>query len=197
MIEKKLDLMFQNVGCELVYNNMFELLIAVILSAQTTDKAVNVVTKRLFDYYPTPKEMAKAKDIEEIIHELGLYHNKAKAIKKTSKILCDLYKGIVPSNRKDLMGLPGVGRKTANVVLAEGFNIPALPVDTHVWRVSKRLRLVEENDNVLETEKKLMKYFPEDKWHKIHHQLLHLGRYICIARNPKCEECLFKDYCKK
>ncbi len=176
---------FPNPDSDLDFRNPFELLIAVTLSAQTTDAMVNTVTPLLFEKYPSAFEMsqANAKDIEKIINKIGLYRNKSKFIVAASKILVEKFNGEVPRTREDLMLLPGVGRKTANVVLAVAFNIPAIAVDTHVDRIAKRLKLADENDSVLVIEKKLMQAFPEEYWVEAHYLLLLFGRYISTAHN--------------
>ena len=193
-----LEQIIPNPICELNFNNLFELVCAVSLSAQTTDKRVNEVTPLLFKKYPTPQLMMRAKkeDIYEIIKTLGFANNKAINLINMSKALVENYNGIVPSNREQLETLPGVGRKTANVVLAVGFDIPALPVDTHLIRMSYRLGYAKKNDTPLEIEKKYMKYIPMDKWNKAHHLLLLFGRYHCKAVNPNCDNCKLKSYCK-
>lgn len=193
-----LDVMFPEAHVELNHKNHFELLVAVVLSAQTTDVAVNKVTPSLFQAYPTPYDMAKAtpEAIEPYLRTIGLYRNKAKNIQLLAKDLVDLYKGTVPSEREKLENLPGVGRKTANVVLSNCFGIPALAVDTHVARVSVRLGLAKPGDSVLEIEKKLMRKIPKAYWLKIHHQLIFFGRYHCLAKTPKCHKCPLFDLCK-
>ena len=197
-ILENLEQLFPNAGCELNYNNVFELIIAVSLSAQTTDKSVNKITPELFKKYPTPFLLANAKleEVEEIIKSIGLYKNKSKNIINLAKILVENFNGIVPNNQTDLESLPGVGRKTANVVLTEGFKIPRIPVDTHVDRVSKRLGIIDENATVLDVENKLMSLIEESYWHKAHHLLLFMGRYKCLAKNPKCSDCFYKENCK-
>lgn len=189
--------MFPNAEGELDHRNDFELLVAVVLSAQTTDIGVNNVTPNLFKYYPTPYDLANAKQahVEELLNSIGLYRMKAKNIINLSKILVDKHQGLVPDNRIDLEFLPGVGRKTANVVLSVAFDIPAIAVDTHVSRISKRLGIANENDSVLTVEKKLMNLFPRDTWQKVHHQMIFFGRYHCLARNPKCNTCPLVDVC--
>ncbi len=184
---KILEKIYPSPKSELDYNGVFQLLVAVILSAQATDISVNKVTPVLFETYPSPYDLAEAKigDIMNILKTIGLYKNKSKFIIETSKILVNDFKGIVPQTREELMTLPGVGRKTANVVLAEGFNIPAIAVDTHVERVSKRLRWVPQEASVREVEEKLMELIPEDKWRAAHHQLLLFGRYQSTARNNR------------
>lgn len=198
-ISSFLDEVFPNVGCELNYNKDYELVIAVMLSAQTTDVSVNKVTPILFDKYKTLEELANAIlfDIEEIIHSIGLYKNKAKNVIAIAKTLVDDYDGVVPSDKNELQKLPGVGNKTAGVIRAEIFRIPDLPVDTHILRISKRLNLVDSNADPLKTEIKLKKLFPESNWIKLHHQLIHFGRYMCTARNPQCEKCKLGAFCNK
>lgn len=192
----KLDIMFPDAKCELNYNRGYELLIAVVLSAQCTDKRVNQVTSKLFSSYDI-YGLAKAskKDIENIIRSVGSYTKKSDYIIKIAKSLVEEYNGVVPNDREYLESLPGVGRKTANVVLSTLFNVPAIAVDTHVERVSKRLKLVNKNDKVLTIEKKLMKLIPKHLWGRTHHQLVLFGRYICKAKAPLCSECLFNDEC--
>ncbi len=172
---------------ELDYNSKFELLIAVILSAQTTDIAVNRVTPALFRAYPTPSQLAETskEDVMEILKTIGLYRNKSKFIIETSKKIMTDFNGEVPQTREELMTLPGVGRKTANVVLAEGFGIPAIAVDTHVERVSKRLKWAPEDASVIQVEKALMALIPRERWAAAHHQLLLFGRYHSTARDKR------------
>lgn len=198
-ISSYLDEIFPNVGCELNYNKDYELVIAVMLSAQTTDISVNKVTPVLFDKYKTLEELANASlfDVEEIIHSIGLYKNKAKNVIAIAKALVDNYGGVVPSDKDELQKLPGVGNKTAGVIRAEIFRIPDLPVDTHILRISKRLGLVDLKADPLKTEIKLKKLFPESDWIKLHHQLIHFGRYKCLARNPMCENCKLAAFCNK
>lgn len=189
--------MFPDAKGELDHRNDFELLVAVVLSAQTTDVGVNKVTPALFKHYPTPYDLANAKisHVEELLNSIGLYRNKAKNIVNLSKLLVDNHQGKVPGVRKSLEALPGVGRKTANVVLSIAFDVPAIAVDTHVERVSKRLGLANFNDSVLNVEKKLMAGFPESTWQKVHHQMIFFGRYHCLARKPKCSSCPLVDIC--
>lgn len=188
--------MFPNASCELNYNNLYELLIAVCLSAQTTDKRVNIVTKDLFNKYPTPELLGKASfnDVYEIIKSLGLAQNKTKNIIALSNELVYKFNGEVPSTREELEMLPGVGRKTANAVLMEGFRIPAIAVDTHVSRVSNRLGL-SNSTNVLTIEKDLMNLYDKKDWYFVHHGLLFFGRYFCLSQNPKCSECQLTQFC--
>lgn len=180
---------FPDAGPELNFSNEFELLVAVMLSAQTTDVRVNIVTKNLFKKYPTPASIVSAdiEDIENEIKSIGLYRNKTKNLKKMAQILVEKFDSKVPSNRKDLESLPGVGRKTANVVLSTAFGIPAIAVDTHVHRTANRIGLVD-TTNVLDTEKELMKLIPKEKWTKAHHVLIFYGRRISTARNPNIED---------
>jgi len=195
---RELDKIYPDARCELNYNKDYELLIATVLSAQCTDKRVNEVTKILFNRYDlnTLKE-ASLKEIENIIRPCGSYTKKSFYIKRIALKLIEDYNGMVPNNREYLESLPGVGRKTCNVVLSNIYNVPAIAVDTHVSRVSKRLGIAKKNDDVYTIEKKLMKKIPQDKWSRIHHQLVLFGRYICIARKPHCKECPFKEYCKE
>lgn len=183
---------FPEAKAELDHKNAFELLIAVILSAQTTDVGVNKVTPALFAAYPTPEQMmiADLADIEDKIKTIGLYRNKAKFLKNTATKLVEEFAGEVPNNRKDLESLPGVGRKTANVVLSVAFNEPAIAVDTHVERVSKKLRIVEEDATILQVEKTLMEKIPKSLWSIAHHRLIFFGRYQCPARKHDHDECV-------
>lgn len=193
-----LDEMFPNAQCELVHSNGFELLIAVMLSAQTTDKSVNLLTDTLFKKYKTPEDYVNVdiKELEQDLRRIGLYKNKAKNVKLMSEMLIEHYNGEVPSSQVELEKLPGVGRKTANVVLSVWFNVPRIAVDTHVDRVSKRLKLAYKNDSVLKVEEKLMRKLPRDKWSDTHHKFIFFGRYHCTARNPKCESCKLKHLCR-
>lgn len=192
-----LDYYIPNPKCELDYNSPFELLIATILSAQCTDKRVNIVTKELFKKYDINSlASASKKDIEDIIRSCGSYSKKSEYIITVSKRLLKDYNGIVPNDRKYLESLPGVGRKTTNVVLKNIYNEPTIPVDTHVERVSKRLGFAGINDSVTIIEKKLMKKIPKDKWNRVSEQILLFGRYYCTSKNPKCLDCKFKNYCK-
>ena len=196
-IIKHLDILFKDAKCELDHKNSFELLVAVVLSAQTTDQRVNSVTPFLFKKYKDAKNLAKAdiKDVEKIIKPIGLYHNKAINIIKLAKQLYEKYDSTVPNNRKDLESLPGVGRKTANVILNNCFNVSAFAVDTHVSRVSKRLGIADDNDDVNTIEEKLMSYFPKKYWGKLHHQFIFFGRYKCKAIKPDCLDCPFAKFC--
>lgn len=194
-----LDEYITNPETELNYSSDFELLVAVILSAQCTDKRVNVVTKELFKKYNTPKQFAaiSVEELEELIHPCGFYHNKAKNIIACSKKIVEDYCGQVPRDFNNLVKLPGVGRKTANVMLIVAFKTPAIPVDTHIFRVSNRIGLTNAK-NELECENQLMELFGDCKefWGKIHHLILLYGRYTCKAIKPECESCILKSFCK-
>ena len=180
----------------LIFHNPFELLIAVILSAQCTDKRVNVTTARLFKKVTMPEDIMDMglEKLEEEIRDCGLYHNKAKNIMGACQELCNKFQGRVPADFELLMELPGVGRKTANVVLSVGFDIPAIAVDTHVFRVANRLKLAV-GDTPLVVEKRLMKAIPQEKWSAAHHWLIWHGRNICKARKPLCHECPLAEVC--
>lgn len=195
-ILEKLDLMITNPKCELEYSKPYELLMATVLSAQCTDSRVNQVTKVLW-YHFTLATLASApiKEVERIIYPVGTYHNKAHYLIDIANRLIKDHNGEVPNDFNYLVTLPGVGRKTANVVLSNIYDRPAIAVDTHVYRTSHRLGLVPKNKNVYETEQYLMKVIPQDKWSRLHHQLVLLGRYTCKAKNPLCENCLLKEYC--
>ncbi len=196
-ILKNLEQLFPNAKCELNYNKDYELLMAVVLSAQCTDKRVNEVTKKLFKKYNI-FDIAKldSSEIAKYIYSLGSYTKKSQYLKEIANFLVKDYNGKVPNDRKYLENLKGVGRKTANVVLGELFNVPTIAVDTHVQRVSKRLNIAKENDDVLTVEKKLMRKFPKEKWNKLHHQLIFFGRYLCKSQNPNCVNCPFVNICK-
>ena len=196
LIREYLDELFPNPKCELNYNNDYELLIAICLSAQTTDKRVNEVTKVLFEKYPRLEDIKNAdiKDLEQIIRPLGSFHKKSCYVKELSTIIVDKYSSVVPTARTDLESLPGVGRKTVNVFLGEFYNYPAIAVDTHVERVSKRLRIAKKDSNVKEVEEKLMKFYPKKEWAKRHLQMVLFGRYYCKAIKPSCEDCKLKEY---
>ncbi len=198
-ILRYLDQHFPNVGCELWYRKDYELLIAVVLSAQTTDQSVNRVTPILFKTFPRLEDLAHAplQSIEKIIQSIGLFRTKAKHIKALSNILIKEFNGKVPSDKSVLTLLPGVGVKTANVIRAEIFNIPEIAVDTHVYRLAWRLGISKKNDSVSVTEKKLRKAFPENRYIKLHHQLIHFGRYACHAKKPQCQGCALQSICKE
>lgn len=198
-IIKLLDEYIPNPVTELEYNSDFQLLVSVILSAQCTDKRVNIVTKELFKQYKTPQDFANMDlaTLERLIHPCGFYHNKAVNIINCSKMIVEKFNGQVPTNFDDLVSLPGVGRKTANVMLIVAFNTPAIPVDTHIFRVSNRLGLTNAK-NETECEEQLVKLFADKKelWGKIHHLILLYGRYNCKAINPMCDNCIISQYCK-
>lgn len=189
---------FPNAKCELIHHNAYELLVAVVLSAQTTDASVNKVTPALFAAYPDAFALAKGdiKDIEAKLRHLGLYRNKAKSLSSLGKDLVERFNGEVPSSMKELTSLAGVGRKTANVVRAVWFNIPSMPVDTHVNRIAKRLGLAKVNDDLMTVERKLKRKINRERWNEAHHLFIFFGRYHCMAKNPKCNDCLLKDKCK-
>lgn len=192
-ILNNLDILFPDARCELNYNKDYELLIATILSAQSTDKRVNSVTSILFSKYDIfSLKNANLKDIEKIIYPVGTYRRKAEYIQIVAKELVKKYNGIVPNDRVFLESLPGVGRKTCNVVLSNIYNVPAIAVDTHVKRVAKRLQITDKED-VLKIENDLMKFFPKNKWSRVHHQLVLFGRYICKSQNPDCKNCPFDN----
>ena len=191
-----LEEMYPDARCELNYETPFQLLVATILSAQTTDKKVNKVTETLFKDYPSLVEFLTITndELEERIKEIGLYRNKSKNIILMCNQLMQKFNGEVPNTMEELITLAGVGRKTANVVLSNAFNVPSIAVDTHVFRVSNRLGLAS-SDNVLEVEMQLRKEIIKSRWSKTHHLLIFHGRYCCTAQRPKCAECRLKEYC--
>ena len=199
IIEKYLDEILPNPGCELTYNSDYGFLIAVMLSAQCTDKKVNLVTKPFFEKYQSLEEIdaLSIKEIENNIKSLGLYKNKAKNLKGIAHELLTRFNGKVPQDKNELMSLPGVGNKTANVVRVELFKIPEFPVDTHVERLAKRFKLADKSDDVLTVENKLKKDFKKENWIKLHHQFIHFGRYYCKAISPKCDRCKLAGICTK
>jgi len=189
--------MYPDAHCELVHSNAFELTIAVLLSAQATDVGVNKVTQSLFKKYKKPADYLEVEltELEEDLRAIGLYKTKSKNVRKLCELLITDYGGEIPGTYDDLIRLPGVGRKTANVVLSVWFKVPRIAVDTHVERVSKRLKLVRQRDSVLEVEKQLMYLLPEDMWSRSHHAMIFFGRYHCTARRPKCEGCQLSELC--
>ena len=193
-----LDEMFPNPKPELIFHSDYELLLAVMLSAQTTDKRVNTVTAVMFNKYPNLEKLmdAEIKDLENIIHPLGSFRKKAQYTKEIAKIIVEEYNGVVPANKDILTTLPGIGRKTANVFLSEFYGYPAIAVDTHVERVSKRLKMAYLKDDVYKVEKKLERKFPKEEWSKRHLQLVLFGRYHCKAIKPNCSNCKLKDICR-
>lgn len=186
---------FPAADCELHFNNNYELIVAVILSAQCTDKRVNIVTPNLFKKYPTVKDLANAneQELKNIIHSCGFYNNKSKNLIAMAKDVCQKFGGEIPSNYDDLISLSGVGRKTANVVMAVGFGKDAIAVDTHVFRVSNRLGI--KSKNPLECEKQLQKIFDQKDWSHLHYLLVLFGRYYCKAIKPVCSNCELKEFC--
>ncbi|MGF0125773.1 endonuclease III [Streptococcus alactolyticus] len=190
--------MYPDAHCELDYQTPFQLLVAVILSAQTTDKSVNKVTPQLWQHFPTIADLAAANvvDVENDLRTIGLYKNKARNIVKTARAVLQDFDGVVPKTHKELESLPGVGRKTANVVLAEIYKVPSIAVDTHVSRVAKRLNISAQDASVTEIEHDLMKKIPKRDWIVTHHRLIFFGRYFCLAKNPKCAICPVQSYCK-
>lgn len=182
---------------ELKFMNPYQLVVAVMLSAQCTDKRVNMTTPALFERFPDPKSLAEASqdDVYQLIKSISYPNNKAKNLVRMAQVLMSDYNGIVPDDLDELQKLPGVGRKTANVVMALAFNKPAMPVDTHVFRVSARIGLTKGAKTPLETEKQLVAHIPQNVLSKAHHWLILHGRYVCNARKPKCEECGIADIC--
>jgi len=199
--EAGLDLLekqYPQAETELHYGNPFELLVAVVLSAQCTDKRVNMVTPALFERFPTPLDLAQA-DVDEIyayIRSISYPNSKAKHLKGLGEKLVKDFKGEVPSTIEELQTLPGVGRKTANVIVSVVYEAPAMAVDTHVFRVSARIGLTEDAKTPLQTEKQLVEHIPEEKIYIAHHWLILHGRYICVARKPKCEKCVLTEWCR-
>ncbi|WP_270179018.1 endonuclease III [Alkalihalobacillus sp. CinArs1] len=191
--------MFPDAHCELHHTTPFELAIAVVLSAQCTDALVNKVTPGLFEKYKQPEDYVdvELEELESDIRRIGLFRNKAKNIKKLARMVIEEYGGQLPQDRDELMLLPGVGRKTANVIASVAFDLPAIAVDTHVERVSKRLGICRWKDSVLEVEKTLMRKIPKDEWSVSHHRFIFFGRYHCRAQSPKCEICPLLDLCRE
>lgn len=192
------DLLFPNPKCELIYNNDFEFLISVVLSAQTTDKKINNVTRVLFNKYDIKSlKTAFLSDLEDILKPIGMANKKAMYIKNIAIKIDEEFNGVIPDEIDKLMSLDGVGRKTANLVLSTLYNYPYFAVDTHVMRVTKRLGLVSKNDDALEIEKKMYKLLPGDKINRCHHQFVLFGRYYCKSKKPLCNNCKLKNICKK
>ncbi len=191
--------MFPDAECELKHANPFELVIAVLLSAQCTDVLVNKVTAELFKKYKTPEDYlaVSLEELQQDIRSIGLYRNKAKNIRKLCEVLIENYGGEVPRTKAELEKLAGVGRKTANVVASVAFNEPAIAVDTHVERVSKRLGICRWKDSVVQVEETLMRKVPIEEWSDTHHRLIFFGRYHCKARNPECPTCPLLDLCRE
>lgn len=193
----KLAETYPNARCALNYETPFQLLVATMLSAQSTDKTVNRVTESLFRDYPAVEDFLQLsqQQLEDRIREIGLYRNKAANILAMCRQLLIRFSGEVPGNLEDLISLPGVGRKTANVVLSNAFNVPAIAVDTHVFRVSNRIGLAS-SDNVLQTEQQLMEIIPREMWSLAHHWLIWHGRMVCSAKKPSCGTCVLNRHCK-
>ncbi len=198
---KVLDLLkeaYPDAKCALNHENVFQLLVSTVLSAQTTDKRVNLVAPNLYEAYPDAAALAEANpgDVAEYIKSIGIYRNKSKNIVSMAKVLCERFGGAVPGNYEDLVSLPGVGRKTANVVLADGFGIPRIAVDTHVFRVANRTGIAR-GDNVLTTEEDLMRNIPEERWTEAHHTIICHGRGVCKAGKPGCGACVLAGVCER
>ena len=195
----KMGEMYPDAHCELNHKNPFELVIAVLLSAQCTDVLVNKVTKELFQKYKFPEDYLNVslEELQQDIRSIGLFRNKAKNIQNLCRMLIEEYDGIVPSIRDELIKFPGVGRKTANVVVSVAYGVPAIAVDTHVERVSKRLGFCRWKDTVLEVEQTLMKKVPKEEWSVTHHRMIFFGRYHCKAQNPQCPDCPLLDLCRE
>ena len=201
VINKILDILeetYPEAECALHHQNVFQLIVSVALSAQTTDKSVNQVTPDLFAAYPDAFALGDAdpEEVSKYIKRIGMYKTKSKNIVNMAKVLAEKYDGQVPDDYDKLVELPGVGRKTANVVLSVGFGHQRIAVDTHVFRVANRIGLVNAKD-VLKTELALMEVFPEDRWSRTHHSLIFHGRNCCAARKPDCENCSIAEYCEK
>jgi endonuclease III len=196
---EQIEDMFPDAHCELHHSNPFELTIAVLLSAQCTDALVNKVTPKLFEKYKKPQDYldVSLEELQDDIRSIGLYRNKAKNIQKLSELVLNEYGGEIPKDRDELTKLPGVGRKTANVVVSVSYDVPAIAVDTHVERVSKRLGICRWKDSVLLVEETLMKKIPKDLWGVTHHRLIFFGRYHCKAQNPNCPECPLLSICRE
>lgn len=196
LIINEFDKHFNDPKCELEYTKDYELLLSVMLSAQTTDKSVNMVTRELYKKYDTLDKLdtLTLDEIDNYIRSIGLHKTKSKYFKEIVTKIKEI--GYVPNDREFLESLSGVGRKTASVVLGILFDIPSFAIDTHVYRVSKRLGITTMKDDVLKTEIKLKKYFDEDEWNKINSQMVLFGRYICTSKNPKCDKCHLKNICK-
>lgn len=197
LIVNELDRHFINPKCELEYTKDYELLLSVMLSAQTTDKSVNAATRELYKKYDTLEKLStlSENEISSYISRIGFHNVKSKNFKKIVSILKDI--GYVPNDREFLESLPGVGRKTASVVLGELFDVPSFAVDTHVFRVAHRFGITNSKDDVLSTEKKLKKYFKESEYNRVNSQMVLFGRYICTSKKPKCELCNLKNICKE
>lgn len=200
-VDEMLDIMrsmFPHAKAELDHKNTYELSVAVILSAQATDVSVNLATPKLFEAYPSVYDLAQAevKEVEGYIKTIGLYRNKAKALVGMAQKVVSDFDGEIPHRHQDLLSLDGVGQKTANVIRSVAFNDPAIAVDTHVSRVSKRLKLTKEADDVMAIERKLKRKIKRERWNEAHHLMIFFGRYHCKAINPACEVCPFTQQCR-
>ena len=193
----ELEKLFPNAHCELNYKNIYELSVAVILSAQTSDASVNKVTPTLFERFPSLSHLANASynDVYQLIEPLGLAKRKAEYLIKFSQTVLDKFNGIVPKTIEELVTIPGIGRKTANVIISEGYGIPGLAVDVHVTRVSKRLGLADDHHDPEDIENILKTFFPIEEWHNMHHKLIFMGRYLCKSQRPECYRCPFTNNC--
>lgn len=193
----QLKLLHSNPVCELVHDTPFELLVSTILSAQCTDQRVNQVTAEIYPRYNQPQQFAEMaqEELEELIRPCGFFRNKAANIRAAALAIVEDYGGLVPETIEELMALPGVGKKTANVVASNAFGVPAIAVDTHVFRLSNRIGFVAEK-TVEKTEAALERKIPRERWTESHHLLIHHGRYICQARRPQCERCTIREHCR-
>ncbi len=193
----ELEKLFPDAKCELNYTNIYELSVAVMLSAQTSDASVNKITPKLFSAFPTMETLANAlyQDVFEIISPLGLAKRKADYIIKFAQVVLSKFQGKIPNSIEELVTLPGIGRKTANVIISEGYGLPGLAVDVHVTRVSKRLGLADESSTADQIEVILKNFIPMDKWHNMHHKLIFMGRYLCKSQKPECYRCPFINNC--
>lgn len=198
LVIEYLNELYPNARCSLNYDKDYEFVIAVILSAQSTDKKVNEITRVLFNKYKTVDDFnnASLKDIEAIIKPIGLYKNKALAIKDFTFKLANKYDYVIPSSKKELLTIKGIGYKVANVILIELFHIEEFPVDTHIYRFSKRLNYISKDDSINKAEVALKKAFPKKYWIRLHHQVIFFGRYKCKSQNPICKDCKLKKFCK-
>ncbi len=196
-IYQNLSEMYPDAHCQLNYGSDFQLAVAVLLSAQTTDAAVNKVTERLFERYPDARSLYEADlgDLEDIIREIGLFHTKALNIRRMASEIVRRFDGKLPERFEELITLPGIGVKCANVIMAEIYHVPAFPVDTHVNRIARRLAIAGLDDSLKTVEEKLKEFSPEDRWIRMHHLLIFFGRNKCFARNPQCEGCPFSSFC--
>ena len=198
LVYNYLNRLYPDAKCELNFRNIYQLTISVILSAQTTDAAVNKVTPALFKKFHNFEELAKAevKEVENLLKKLGLYKIKASRIIEVSNTIVKDYNGIVPNDLEILTEIKGIGRKTASVILIEGYNLSAFPIDTHIHRISHRLGIAKTSDSIYQVEMKMSKFFKDFDYRKLHHQLIAFGRYHCRAKNPNCANCELSNVCK-